>query len=79
MLTVCLVLLQVLSHLRLRRFHSMGRKVQACLRAVSAVDVDDVQCLYVPARQACSVCVFGLAAFAREGLNLELCLSLCPC
>ena len=57
----------------------MGRKVQANLLAVSAMDVDDVQCLHVPSRRACSDCVFESAAFAREGLNLELCLSLCPC
>ena len=54
-----------------------GCKRQSCQRAVSAVDVDDVQCLHVSILQACSVSVLASAAHALEGLNLELCLSLC--
>jgi len=46
---------------------------------VPAMDVDDVRRVHVPVRQACSVCVSGSADFAREGWNLEVCWSLCPC
>jgi len=56
----------------------MGRKEQPCLRAMPAVDVDDVRCLRVSVLQACSVSVLVSAACALEGWNLEFCVSLCP-
>jgi len=56
----------------------MGRKVQSWRRDVPAMDVDDVRCVLVPVRLACSVYVSGSAACALEGRNLEVCTSLCP-
>ena len=41
-----------------------------------ALDVDDVR-VHVPIRQACSLCVFVSAALL-EGLNQDVCSSLCP-
>ena len=38
-----------------------GRKVQSKRWAVRVLDVDDVR-VHVPVRQACSLCVFVLAA-----------------
>jgi len=63
----------------LRLLYCIGCKVQSWLRAVPAMDVDDVRCIRVPIRQACSVCVSESAALALEGLNIDVCLSLCPC
>jgi len=56
----------------------MGYKVQSWRRAVPAMDVDDVRCVNVPVRQACSVCVSGSAVCVLEDRNLEVCSSLCP-
>ena len=43
-----------------------------------ALDVDDVRCVHVSVRQACSGCVSGSAANALGGQNLEVCSFLCP-
>ena len=62
----------------LRLLYCMGHKVQLWLRAVPAMDVDDVRFSNVPVRQAYSVCVSESAALALEGWNLDVCSSLCP-
>jgi len=59
-------------------FGCMGRRVQSWRRAVPAMDVNDVWCVHVSVRQACSGCVSGSAAHALEGRNREVCSSLCP-
>ena len=46
--------------------------------AVPAMDVDDVRCVHVSVRQACSGCVSGLATHVLEGRNGEVFSSLCP-
>jgi len=59
-------------------FGCKGRNVQSWRRAVPAMDVDDVRCVHVSVRQACSDCVSGLSAHVFEGRNLEVCSSLRP-
>jgi len=56
----------------------MGRRVQSWRRAVAPMDVDDVRCVHVSVRQVCSGCVSGSATYALEGLDLDVCSSLCP-
>jgi len=60
------------------RFGYMGRRVQSWRRAVPVMDVDDMRCVHVSVRQACSGCVSGSALYALEGRNLEVFSSLCP-
>ena len=59
-------------------FGCMGRRVQSWRRTVPGMDVDDVRCVHVSARQVCNGCVSGSAAYALGGQNLEVCSFLCP-
>ena len=59
-------------------FGCMRRRVQSWRRAVPAMDVDDVRCVHVSVHQACNGCVSESTTYALEGLNLEVCSSLCP-
>jgi len=77
--TVPIKFLSILAFAMMQLYFScMGHMVRSCRRAVPAMDVDDVRCLHVPVRQACSVCVSGSAAWVLKGWNLEVCSSLCP-
>ena len=62
----------------LRLLCCVGRKVHLWRRTVRASDVDDVYCVHVPVRQACSVCVSGSTACALECWDLDVRSSLCP-
>ena len=53
-------------------------QVQSWRRAVPVMDVDDMRCVHVSVRQACSGCVSGSAAYALGGRNLDVCSSFCP-
>ena len=59
-------------------FQQCGVCIEQSWRAVPAMDVDDVRCVHVSVRQACSGCVSGSAANALGGQNLEVCSFLCP-